>query len=397
MTRRTAAFGLAISAIVLALTGTLLVVGGPTTDLAALLPSALQLATLLTTAVVGLVLALRQPRNPIGWLFGWLALAEAATFVARGYATHAFSGAAPLPGAEWAAWFGNWSGNPATALVVQMFLVFPSGRLVSPRWRPALLLPPLVALGYAARAFVPGPMNLLGVPNPLGVAWVPLNTWSDGGAGGVPLLIGGIVAFAQLVVRYRAAGTTERQQIKCLALPVLALIIAAVVTGVTEMTGLGQDTRRKALVSALFNSVSVLLPLGMGIAVLRYRLYDIDVLINRTLVYGATTAGIAAAFFTGIVVLQALLRPLTSGSELAVAASTLVSVALFQPLRRRIQRAVDRRFYRSNYDAERTLDAFAARLRDEVDLEALERELVGVVNDTMQPTQASVWLRKTTQ
>ena len=132
----------------------------------------------------------------------------------------------------------------------------------------------------------------------------------------------------------------------------------------------------------------------MGIAVLRYRLYDIDVILNRAIVYGATTAGIAAAFFAGIVVLQAVLRPITSGSELAVAASTLVSLALFQPLRRRVQETVDRRFYRSRYDAARTLDAFSARLRDEVALDNVRADLLNAVLETVQPAHASVWIRE---
>jgi hypothetical protein len=135
------------------------------------------------------------------------------------------------------------------------------------------------------------------------------------------------------------------------------------------------------------------MPAAIGIAITRYRLYDIDILINRALVYGATTAGIAFAFFAGIVVLQALLRPITTGSEVAVAASTLGSFALFQPLRGRIQRTVDRRFYRSRYDAVRTLDDFSVRLRDEVDLDAVRAELVAAVRDTVQPAHASVWLR----
>jgi len=138
----------------------------------------------------------------------------------------------------------------------------------------------------------------------------------------------------------------------------------------------------------------LLIPVCMAVAIVRHRLFDIDVLINRALVYGATTAGIAVAFFAGIVVLQALLRPITSGSEFAVAASTLTSVALFQPLRARVQRAVDRRFYRSRYDAARTLDAFSVRLRDEVDLDAVRGELVAAVRDTVQPAHASVWLRE---
>jgi len=135
------------------------------------------------------------------------------------------------------------------------------------------------------------------------------------------------------------------------------------------------------------------IPIAIAIAILREHLYDIDIVINRALVYGATTAGIAIAFFAGIVVLQTVLRPFTNGSEIAVAASTLASVALAQPLRARMQEAVDRRFYRSRYDAVRTLDAFSVRLRDEVDLDAVRAELVDAVRDTVQPAHASLWLR----
>jgi len=137
----------------------------------------------------------------------------------------------------------------------------------------------------------------------------------------------------------------------------------------------------------------LLIPTAIAIAILRYRLYDIDILINRALVYGATTASIAVAFLAGIVLLQALLRPITSGSELAVAASTLGSLALFQPLRRRVQNTVDRRFYRSRYDATRTLDEFSERLRDQVALESVRADLLDAVRDTVQPAHASLWLR----
>jgi hypothetical protein len=136
------------------------------------------------------------------------------------------------------------------------------------------------------------------------------------------------------------------------------------------------------------------IPIATGLAVLRYRLYDIDLLINRTLVYAATSAAIAAMFFVGIVALQALLRPLTNGSELAIAVSTLISFALFQPVRRRIQKTVDRRFDRSRYDAARTLDAFADRLRDEVNLDALREDLLVSVQQTMAPAHMSLWLRE---
>lgn len=392
MMSRAAAFGPAIGAIALLVAGTVISAtgtsaGGPT------LQGALSLVGVLATAVVGLVLGARRPGNPIGPLFGWLALADAANLAASAYAIRAFSGEASLPGAEWAAWFGNWSDRSATAFMLALFLLFPTGRLVSPRWRPALLLPPIVALGFATRAFVPGPMDLLGVPNPVGLAWVPLDV-DEGNLGGLPLLAGSILAFAALVVRYRAAGAVEREQIKWLALPVLALSVALVFSGVTIGLGIDRTPAVDEVGSALYSIVGVLLPVGMGIAVLRYRLYDIDVLINRTIVYAALTAALAAVYAGAVIAMQTLLGPLTRGNEIAVAGSTLLVVALFQPLRRRIQGAVDRRFYRAKYDAERTLDTFAARLRDEVDLDAVRADLVNAVQRSVQPTHASVWLRE---
>jgi hypothetical protein len=168
----------------------------------------------------------------------------------------------------------------------------------------------------------------------------------------------------------------------------VALVVASSVRGIF---GVGVPQAWWDLIWPL--SVSMI-PIAIGIAVLRYRLYDIDVLINRTLVYGLTTGGIAAAFFGGIVLLQTLLRPFTTGSEIAVAASTLLTVALFQPLRSRVQHAVDRRFSRARYDAGRTIDAFAEELRDEVDLDAVRVHLLGAVRETMAPTHASVWLRE---
>lgn len=151
------------------------------------------------------------------------------------------------------------------------------------------------------------------------------------------------------------------------------------------------DYKPFQIIDLLLNTA---IPLAAGVAVFRYRLYDIDLLINRTLVYGLTTAAIGAAFFGGIVMLQSLLRPMTGGSEVAVAVSTLASFALFQPLRRRIQSSVDRRFYRARYDAGRTLDAFSGQLANEVDLDALRRDLLAAVGDTMQPVRASLWLRR---
>ena len=359
-------------------------------DRSASVADTFQLVSLLATAAVGLAIAIRRPGNPIGWLFSCYGLATAVYLAAGGYTIHALVVApGSLPGAEFAAWFRNWADRCVASLPLLAFLLFPTGRLASPRWRPALALPPLMAFGMAARAFVLGPMDFLGLPNPAGVAWVPQSV-DNGFLGGVPAIVGAIVAYAQLSTRYRAAKGAEREQIKWLAIPVLALVIALVVTVIDLARG---GSGGGAAVSSLYAVVQLLLPVCMAIAILRYRLYDIDVLINRALVYGATTAGIAVAFFGGIVVLQAILRPITSGSELAVAASTLVSFALFQPLRRRVQEIVDRRFYRSRYDAVRTLDTFSVRLRDEVDLDAVRDELMAAVRDTVQPAHVAVWLR----
>jgi hypothetical protein len=396
---RFAAIGLAIATVAFGGASTLLKVGaiGCPTELDCsgwgLVTSTFELASVLATAAVGLAVALRRPGNPIGWIFSCLAVVTAIYLAAGGYAMRSFVIAPQaLPGGEWAAWFRNWVDRSATALVLLAFLLFPTGRLASPRWRPALVLPPLVALGFAARAFVPGPMDSLPLSNPLGLEWVPRSV-DDGGLGGLPLLIGSVVALAELVTRFRAAGATEREQIKWLALPVVVLVAALIATIGTLGLG-GQHGIGGILVASLYATAQILLPIGMGIAILRYRLYDIDILINRALVYGATTAGIAVAFFGGIVVLQTVLRPLTGGSELAVAASTLLSFALFQPLRRRVQETVDRRFYRSRYDATRALDDFSARLRDEVDLDAVRADLIDAVEETMAPAAVSLWLRE---
>jgi len=324
----------------------------------------LQLISVLATAYVGLVIALRRPENPIGWIFGALGLITATFLAADGYAIRAIV-LAPglLPGGEWAAWFRHSADRCASALPLLAFLLFPSGHLASRRWRAALLLPPLAALGFAARAFVPGPLGFLGVPNPVGVEWIP-RVIDDGATGGIPLIVGSVVAACQLVLRYRTTRASEREQIKWLALPLIALLVAMAATVAAIILDVPADVGvNGAGISSLYAIAQFALPVCMAIAILRYRLYDIDVLINRALVYGATTAGIALSFFIGILVLQAILRPITNGSEIAVAVSTLASVGL----------------------------------RDEVDLDAVRGELVAAVRDTVQPTHASVWLRQTSR
>jgi hypothetical protein len=275
-------------------------------------------------------------------------------------------------------------------LLVALILLFPDGHLPSRRWRPiawaivawpvlTLLMfemSPLIDRGNGKGA-VPNPTG--GIPGPVGdvaAVMAPLLN-----VGGLTLLL--LAAVASVVVRFARSRGVERQQLKWFAYAAALLAVSVVASAVVPVP----------IVNALTNLVIFGLPIALAIAVLRYRLYDIDLLINRTVVYGATSAAIGATFFAGIVALQAVLRPLTSGSELAVAASTLVSFALFQPVRRRIQTGVDRRFNRAHYDAARTLDSFADHLRDEVDLDALRSDLLEAVRATMAPAHTSLWLR----
>jgi len=274
-----------------------------------------------------------------------------------------------------------------TALLLLLVpLLFPDGRLPSPRWRPILWLAVsatvLASLGsLAVEQIIP-----LGLPNAHRIDSVVLRIAFDLGI--AMILAGTVAAVASLIDRYRRAGPTTRLQIRWFVYA--AALFGGLAIGVTLVFGVTSDPTIIALLSVAHS----LFPVAIMIAVLRYRLYDIDVLIRRTLVYGLTTGFVAVAFFTGIVLLQALLRPFTTGSEVAVAGSTLASFALFQPLRLRIQAGVDRRFYHSRYDAARTLDEFSERLRDEIDLEAVAAELVAAIHRTVQPAHASVWLRE---
>ena len=342
-------------------------------------------------AIVAVPIIIRRPRNPIGWLMLAIGLNIAVESAASAYSAAAFAANRAGGLGVAAAWLGQWAWAPPSGELALLLLLFPDGHLPSPRWKivayAAVLAPLVVSVLVALQ---PGPIagltnavdNPLGLEamRPLGILWTAL----------FPLVPATVLAAAgSLVVRFRRADGVERLQLKWLT---FASAIGAVFF-VTNDLGLlaplgavGQDVGQAGLYG---------IPVAIGIAVLRHRLYDIDVIINRALVYGVTTAGIAFAFFAGIVVLQALLRPVTSGSELAVAASTLISFALFQPFRRRVRETVDRRFYRSRYDAARTLDAFSMQLRDQVDLDSVRSDLVDAVERTVRPAHASLWLRGT--
>ena len=336
---------------------------------------------------VGAALAWRRPRNAIGWLLLAVGVDSAVQVVLSEYAIFGTIGRlVPLPGAVFAAWVVAWIWvSEVTLVAVFLPLLFPDGHFLSRRWRAAAWLGAISAAVMAViLAFSAGPLNNAQyVDNPYGLLKTRDTSLDVIGISGLGLAAMG--AATSLFVRYHRSRGSERQQLKWLAFEAIILSVAVLVGS------LSQDAKWP---SVLLIGAMALAPVMVGIAVLRYRLYDIDVLINRALVYGATTAAIGVAFVAGIVVLQAVLRPFTSGSEIAVVVSTLASVALAQPLRRKIQAGVDRRFYRSRYDAARTLDAFSARLRDEVDLDAVRADLVGAVRDTVQPAHASLWLRE---
>jgi hypothetical protein len=345
--------------------------------------STLFVAILLVFGLVGAVVASRLPSNPIGWLFLALALIEGVFELAFGY-THYSLHVSPLPGEVWTAWLSNWMSPLSPPLLVAALLLFPDGRPPSPRWRWVLWGCPLLAvLAVAQYALAPGPLGEFpAVDNPAGVTWLP-EIPSD------PFVFALLVAAAAgLAVRFRRSRGVERQQLKWF------VYAAAMMAGFLVLSSLataliGAADEDSILAGFLFAACISGVPIAAGIAILRHRLYDIDVVINRTLVYGALTATLGAAYL-----LLALLIGLTVGtSDVAIAASTLAVAALFRPARTRIQALVDRRFYRSRYDAARTLDAFGARLRDEIDLETLAADLRGVVQETVQPTHVSLWLR----
>jgi hypothetical protein len=340
---------------------------------------------LTVSATVGGLVASRRPENPVGWFFlgsaGCLVLAE----VADAYATYG------LPGTLAMAWLMSWLWLPGVALLLFFLpLYFPDGRLVSPRWRWLVRVALVFSVGGAVySALSPGEIPASeGIVNPLGIeALRPVSELLG------PFVFVLYFAFlfasaASLVVRFRRSGSVERQQIKWLALAALAIPIWFLTNAPIEEASRALFVVLDALI------VSTLIPVAAGVAILRYRLYDIDVVINRALVYGTLTVTLALVYVGSVVGLQAALRAL-SGQEstLAVVVSTLAIAALFNPLRRRVQALVDRRFYRRKYDAAKTLQAFNARLREETDLDALSGDVVGVVRETMQPEHVSLWLR----
>jgi hypothetical protein len=345
-------------------------------------------------STVGALVAPRHSQNPMGWIFCAVGLLYAAVHFVAEYAIYTLL-AAPgsLPAGEAAAWIFSWLFVPQIGLSGLLVLLFPNGRVQSIGWRWfAWLIVFATPASMIMAALSPGEIvGLEPIHNPLGIEGLP-NLYELVQALMLTLLL---VAATSQLVRLRRARGVEQQQIKWFAYAVVVASSGSILTYVVPVAIGAQWLELVSYVPFVVGVVSV--PISMGIAILRYRLYDLDILINRTLVYGALTAMLVGVYVGSIVMLQGLVRVFTGQeSQLAIVASTLAVAALFNPLRRRIQSFIDRRFYRSKYDAAKTLAAFSAKLRDETDLDALSDDLVGVVRETMQPAHVSLWLRPDT-
>jgi hypothetical protein len=357
----------------------------------------------LMLATVGAVLVVRLPGHVIGWLLAVGGLAVALTEGASGLADYGLNAhPGSVPGAIWFAWLGQLTWVPEIAcLFILLPLFYPSGRLPSARWRVVLVIAgALVVIGGVSGAFVvwtPAPYavgNPLALGGPAGALMTFLYYVVATGL----VLAGGALAIASLIVRYRRAAPIERQQLKWFAAVAILTGLGGAANIVTSSPESAAPTGALATVNAVSGFVIyaglALLPVAIGIAILRYRLYEIDRIISRSISYGVVTLVLASVFVVVVLAAQALLGPLTGSSTIAVAGSTLLVAALFQPIRRRVQRLVDRRFNRTRYDAERTVAAFAARLRDKVDLEALRSEILATVGAAVEPSSVSLWLRE---
>jgi hypothetical protein len=351
-------------------------------------------------AIVGALVATREPQNSVGWLL----LGIASSLAVQGF-VESYVAVAGRPGTVTLAWIGTWAWRWWLGLTALLALVFPDGRVLSRHWRPALWIAiASLALSIVYEGLRAGPLRIAGAPiqNPYGI----------GGAGepvidAIALLANLLTAaglalgVVSMAFRLRRSRGRERQQVKWVVyvggLGLCSLGLAMLSMMADELSG-GNKPAWAVIVGTIgWNAapwlIGVGLPLTIGTAMLRHRLYDIDLVIKRTLVYGALTLMLAAVYLTLVLGLRTLLNPVTGESDLAVAASTLAVAALFRPLRTRIQTLVDRRFYRARYDATQAADAFTAQLRQEVDLDAVTTDLLSVVRETLQPEHATLWLK----
>jgi hypothetical protein len=356
-------------------------------------------------STVGVVVASRRPKNPIGWIMCAGGLGAALGGLTDAYATYSLFGGPDeqMPVAALSAWLSLWVTTASFNSFLLLLLLFPNGRLPSRRWRPVLWL---VVFKVVAESFVAAflterfigfknienPFHLAAL-DPFGGAYV---TFAQTALSALAVLLPAIA----LVVRFRVSRGVQRQQLKWFVSSGIVVVLISVLIALVVFFLGEKSLQSQVLLTILFPLLILALcgiPISIGIALLRYRLYDIDILINRTLVYGSLTVVLAASYEGAIVLLQHLFRTLTGQeSQLAAVASTLVIAALFEPLRHRIQDFVDRRFYRRKYDAAKALDAFGARLRQETDIRTINNDLKRVVGETIQPAHVSLWLRPET-
>ena len=356
-----------------------------------------------TFPLAGLLILLRQPRNTVGWLLHGIGLVWGLSGLIDNYATYGLVvNPGSLPGAGVAIALNEGSWAPGIGLMgTLLILLFPDGHLPSPRWRPVAWVSCVtMALVPVIIALLPGRLDegpVAGMVNPIGLESAePLLTVALGVF--LPLLPMCILACAvALVIRFRGSRGIERLQLKWLAtagaLVATLYLVMMVSTLLTTVAVTAEPPGWVDLLQRVSAPAFVLLPIAIGVAILRHGLFNIDRLINRALVYGSLTATLALVYLGTVLVLQLVLTPVTDQSDLAVAGSTLAVAALFGPARRRIQATVDKRFYRNRYDAARTLDAFAGRLRHEVDIESVGADLRSAVDQTVQPTNVSLWVR----
>jgi hypothetical protein len=331
-------------------------------------------------SIVGALLATHRPDNSLGWIFCAVGLSQALVTFAGEYGAYTLvTNPGSLPGGQIMFWFGQWAWAPGVGLLITYaLLLFPDGRLLSPRWRVVAWLSAiaiaLIVLPLVISLWLEGPMvleeELPGLLGAIALAGFPL------------MLLCGLASVVSLIVRFRRSRGVERQQLKWFTYAgttTLALLLS------TELVAV------PATWQVVIMPLVAAIPVSVGIAILRYRLWDIDIIIRRTLVYSTLTFILALIYIGCIVVIRTLVAPLTGGSELAIVASTLAIAALFTPLRRRIQTIIDQRFYRRKYDAAKVLAAFGATVRDETNLDALTNAMLLVVDETVQPEFVGLW------
>jgi hypothetical protein len=365
------------------------------------IPSIVVSLWLAVLAAVGGVLGARRPANPIGWLMLGAAACVSLGSFADTYASYSFElDQGPLPFDTFFGWVAAWATVPGFGMLLFVLLLFPTGTFGSSSWRwSGRFVAAILGLESILLALRPGAIDVVPViDNPVGIrgAGDPIRFWTEGTGGallsGAALVIV-LMRIAALLITLRKASSVERQQTKWF---VYSVVTWVVIIGVTQVMFALEGDEEGILNAVGFLAIMaglMFIPVAIGIGVLRYRLYDIDRIINRTIVYALVTGAVVIVYGATVFVTSTV--AVGAADNLTVAVSTLAAAAAFRPLLRRVQGLVDRRFYRHRYDAQQTIDAFGARLREETDLDELAADLVGVVDTTMHPTTVGLWLMPT--